>query len=587
MNRLIVFVLLALLLAGQVQQGRSQQVRFSAFPAPLQLFARDEQDSAIVPIEGILQSTGYDSVHLQVFRNTILWKTLHQQLVYSGGSASFRLLPTIAAGLFEYDFRVFIDQNLVMERDSIVCGDVYLINGQSNSHPNAISYSFESEFCRSFGRHTNYNDYNPADTTWGLSNGQGWCDSCLYAVGTWGLRLQELILNDYGMPTCVINGGSGGSTISYNLPDSNDHMNLATTYGRLLYRSTKAGVATHVKALLWHQGESDSGSPDAEAYYERFSILRNAWKEDYTPLNKIYVFQIHPGNCGGAEQDYLRNVQRLFKADFPEVEVMATVGLDGHDGCHYNDDGYLQMASWVYRLMERDFYHASDTLNIEAPDIQSVYYRDADHTQIAVEYDNPVVWPDDSLGASMKDYFYLDGTSGLVQQGYTINDGYTVILQLNNSSNATKLTYLPSYSYNHVPTRIYEGPWIRGLRGVGALSFFEVPISANPSTLKENQIPGTWFLAQNYPNPFGEGSKRPASSSDNPETTVQFGIPLPGKVSISVYNAAGQKMISYNRFFNAGIHAIKLNAANWASGLYFYRIQFSGKTFTRKMTLIR
>ncbi len=553
-----------------------QQVSLQKWPAKLQLFPRDAQDSALVHIQGEVQEAGFAAAKLEIYKQSQLWKENTQNLNYVNGTAVFDFSPKIYAEAAEYDFKLFIDGELIAQRDSILCGDVFLINGQSNSHPNAVSYSFSSEFCRSFGRHTGYTDYDPADTTWGISTGQGWCEDCNFAVGVWGLRLQEFILNTYGMPTCLINGGSGGSSISYNLPDSADHLDLTTTYGRLLYRATKAKVEKKVKALLWHQGESDSGTPDAEAYTDRFTELRNAWRADYAPLDKIYVFQIHPGNCGGAQQDYFRNEQRNFKRLFPEVSVMATNGLIGHDGCHYNDDGYLQMASWIFPLIERDFYSRTDTLNIDAPDLLNAHYADQTHTQIALEFDQPVIWPEDSLNASMEDYFYLDGEFGFIQNGYTINDGYTVILQMTSAREVSVVTYLPSFSYNHAPTRIYQGPWIRNFRGIGALSFFEAPVGDAPSAIADHK-PANWKLNQNYPNPF------------NPSTKIKYELPFTNFVKLSVFNVLGQKVRTLvNGKQSAGKYSVTFKSGALPSGIYIYRLKTGdGFSQNKKMLLIR
>ncbi len=544
-----------------INSALADDVVFTKIPAQLQLFPRDVQDSAIVEISGYVQTAGFNEIGLQVYKDSSLWKEFSQTLQYASGRAEFFFAPKIHAEMSEYYFHILLDGSLIAQRDSVVCGDVYLINGQSNSHPNAITYNFSSEFCRSFGRHTNYSNYNPADTTWGLSNGQGGCDSCLYAVGTWGLRLQEYMITEYGMPTCVLNGGSGGSSISYNLPDTSDHMNLTTTYGRLLYRATKAHVADDVKAIFWHQGESDTYSSDDSLYFARFSQLRNAWHDDYAPLDRIYVFQLHLGSCGGDGQSYLRGVQRSFKEHFPEVRVMATNGLIGHDGCHYNDDGYLQMAQWVYRLVRRDFYAASDTMNIEAPDVQAIYYVNSEQSVIYLDYDQPVIWPEDSLNASMKNYFYLDGNYGYIKSGYTINDGYTVVLELNGSADYSKITYLPNAAYNRLPTRIYEGPWIRNERGVGALSFHELPIGSGPSTIVQHH-PYSFKLEQNFPNPF------------NPVTRIRYQITRTIHVKIAVYNILGEQLATLvDEKQAAGEHSVEWNAAGFASGVYYYRLK--------------
>jgi len=578
MKSVLLFLLLSL--SAGLSVARAQLVDLQKFPAHLQLYARDAQDSALVPVEGQVLQSDYQSIELKIFRDGALWKQADQTLSYQGGAASFAFAPKIYAGLYEYRFELWLnDTTLAASEDSIVCGDVFLINGQSNSHPNATNYNFRSEFCRSFGKHTNYSDYDPADTTWGLSTPRGWCDDCDFAVGTWGLRLQELILQQFSMPTCIINGGSGGSTISYNLPDTTDRQNLSTTYGRLLYRATKAHVADHVKAIIWHQGESDSYPDQADLYAARFDTLYTAWHQDYSPLHKVYVFQLHPGTCGGDQQHRLREIQRQFKQTYSDVEVMSTVGLVGHDGCHYNDDGYLEMAQWLFRLLARDFYNSQDTLNIDAPDIRAVYYQDAGHNAIRIDYDVPVTWPDDTLSASMENYFYLDDAFGNVQRGYTTNDGYSVILELKQPSQATLLTYLPNATYNHLPTKAYEGPWIRGLRGVGALSFYHVPIG-EPSGLMF-QVPGTFRLRANFPNPF------------NMQTKIVFELPAAGDVEMNVFTANGQlvRRLVHGRMAS-GRHTILWNGKNAAgqvvaSGAYFVQFRWNTRVVVHKMVLVK
>jgi len=90
-----------------------------------------------------------------------------------------------------------------------------------------------------------------------------------------------------------------------------------------------------------------------------------------------------------------------------------------------------------------------------------------------------------------------------------------------------------------------------------------------------NQIPESFYVRQNYPNPF------------NPTTTIQFGLPAAGKVKIGVYNVLGQEIYAQAVQQAAGIHHIEIDASNWATGLYIYRLQFAGETYVKKMMLIK
>jgi len=100
----------------------------------------------------------------------------------------------------------------------------------------------------------------------------------------------------------------------------------------------------------------------------------------------------------------------------------------------------------------------------------------------------------------------------------------------------------------------------------------------DPTSISDDlvDIPRKYELYQNYPNPF------------NPETNIKFGLPKAGKLSISVYNALGQKVATVlNEFRQAGYHIIKFDAANMPSGIYFYRIKTDDFSQIKKMILIR
>jgi hypothetical protein len=89
-------------------------------------------------------------------------------------------------------------------------------------------------------------------------------------------------------------------------------------------------------------------------------------------------------------------------------------------------------------------------------------------------------------------------------------------------------------------------------------------------------VPESYFLSQNYPNPF------------NPETSISFGIPQNGKVSLKVYNLLGEVVATLiEGQLTAGYYEFKWNASGMSSGIYFYRLNAPGYTMTRKMMLIR
>ncbi|MHA2101326.1 MAG: T9SS type A sorting domain-containing protein, partial [Candidatus Kariarchaeaceae archaeon] len=74
--------------------------------------------------------------------------------------------------------------------------------------------------------------------------------------------------------------------------------------------------------------------------------------------------------------------------------------------------------------------------------------------------------------------------------------------------------------------------------------------------------PVQFDLFQNYPNPF------------NPETNITYSLPSNGHVTINLYNALGEKVTELvNEVKQSGLHEVVFNAANFPSGIYFYKIQ--------------
>ena len=92
----------------------------------------------------------------------------------------------------------------------------------------------------------------------------------------------------------------------------------------------------------------------------------------------------------------------------------------------------------------------------------------------------------------------------------------------------------------------------------------------------ESSLPSQYSLKQNYPNPF------------NPVTTIDFALPEAGKVTVAVFNVAGQEITRLvDGQLNAGWHSLGWNAANLPSGIYFYRLQSDGFNDVKKMMLLK
>jgi hypothetical protein len=93
--------------------------------------------------------------------------------------------------------------------------------------------------------------------------------------------------------------------------------------------------------------------------------------------------------------------------------------------------------------------------------------------------------------------------------------------------------------------------------------------------------PSELNLESSYPNPF------------NATTTIKYALPTDGKVTITVYNILGQKVIKLvDEEKAAGYHTVIWDGKNAqgntaASGVYFYRIEFANQVLVKRMTLLK
>ncbi len=121
---------------------------------------------------------------------------------------------------------------------------------------------------------------------------------------------------------------------------------------------------------------------------------------------------------------------------------------------------------------------------------------------------------------------------------------------------------------------------------VGAdISYMILDFNLGAMKLSENDVEsqhlGTSLNLSNYPNPF------------NPQTTISFDLPVPGKADLQIYNVKGQLVKTYAREFSErGRQTFIWDGksefgAESSSGIYFYRVSSGKLSQTGKMMLIK
>lgn len=114
--------------------------------------------------------------------------------------------------------------------------------------------------------------------------------------------------------------------------------------------------------------------------------------------------------------------------------------------------------------------------------------------------------------------------------------------------------------------------------GAVANSFMNTVLTNRPVSIQSlsNETPGKFRLHQNFPNPF------------NPGTNIKFDLASHGEVMLTIYNSLGKEIENiFSGKLSAGSYQYKWNAANFPSGIYFYKLQTENTSFVKKMMLVK
>ncbi|HMQ77968.1 MAG TPA: T9SS type A sorting domain-containing protein [Ignavibacteria bacterium] len=130
-----------------------------------------------------------------------------------------------------------------------------------------------------------------------------------------------------------------------------------------------------------------------------------------------------------------------------------------------------------------------------------------------------------------------------------------------------------------------NGSWIlkiydRAAGNTGTLKAWSLNfvIGTNPIGINNisGEVPDKCSLSQNYPNPF------------NPATNIKFSVPKAGFVKLIVFDMLGREVETLvNENLNAGTYNVDWKAANYSSGVYFYRLHSGEFSDIKKMVLIK
>jgi hypothetical protein len=469
----------------------------------------------------------------------------------------------INAELSEYTFSYYLNNDFshsVTLAEHVVCGDAYIISGQSNASTNDLSSAEVINLNSTYGAGSNYGKYSRsvggmyATNDWGVSKVGG---DLAWHTGAWGLPMQYKIQETYGIPTCFINGAVGATSIEHHVPlpsfpndffynPVNDPLypNIGTNpthpgcFARMNTRVYNGGLENSIKGIFWWQG--DAGTDASYNYIDHFTPLYNLWATYYPNFSKTYMVQIPSWveNDLGARQT--SEYQRQIGSVFPSTTVMSANGIGYHrddqpeNNCgrhinpvdsaligneiHHQSPGYINLSNRLFALLEKDVYGKTTNINDLTP--PNIALATISGTRITLKF-NQDLYVNSSYGDNISNILEMIKFNNEIASSYS-----TPVSKTNSSISGQYLSFdissatgIAAISYaGFLPNKacVIDADfacYLRNSKNVAALSFHNFPVTAGGLPMRvaseedEKGIaePGDYISGiQIYPNPFSQ-----------------------------------------------------------------------------------
>lgn len=357
------------------------QINIIQYPQDFQVYPRNLiTNNTIIPFEFTYKDVQItDSFFLIKYVDNIL---VSKQLISYQSELNqvyhFLFQDTIQAGLKNYTYELYFNNNFLKRSEQICAGDYYIIYGQSNAVSrmrDVSSADFYNSYIRTFGTISTDKFHNE----WRVATGDNVEQSGF--IGQLGIVLAHQIVTNNKIPICIINGALGGKPISYFLRNENNKRDLQTAYGRLLSRAIQSGTEKYIRALIWYQGENDAADKTPYNQYREANIkLFKSFFEDFPNLENLYSYQIKQGcNQENEQTSLIQQAQATMLPLFPKEIFISTADIPhGQDLCHFElISGYKKLAERLYPFI--NFYQYAQPIaeNEFCPQAISVESKDS------------------------------------------------------------------------------------------------------------------------------------------------------------------------------------------------------------------
>ena len=441
-------LLLAFALA-LVAVAATAQVSFREAPTNYQLIPREgDARTATFPLSGSVGagSGGRLSAKLQTADGTVVFEEERALDFSGGGAADFAFDVDIPVARANHQLTVALDGATVATVDSLVAGDVYLVNGQSNAEG---LVAIDQRDHDRFNRGIRFNE-------------GGWGPIKFSNAGLWAGRLAKVLAERRDAPVAIFNFAAGAQQLRYFRRDSPFSDNFENARATL----DQYGVGARSRALLWFQGESDAFTYSAERYRRELDEFFDEYADGFG-VSRFYAYQVRTFSCSGTRPNVMEG-QRQLNRERADFDLMSTLNaIHSTDRCHFvYDGGYDVLGERMAAVIDYRERGTGSALTL-APDVDSA--RVTGPREISVYFDTEGA----GLAVTGDPYgeFVAEGTSpgegvpDLRPTGGRVAGDRLVLTFGADVTAATGITYLS-----------HDGPandYVHSTTGVGVLTFHD------------------------------------------------------------------------------------------------------------------
>jgi hypothetical protein len=427
------------------------------------------------------------------------------------------------------------------------------------------------------------NDFYTGDTdTYSGINGDQLHED--YYAWTWGNALFVVIDPFWYTTAKPFIGNTGGGE-----PGSSDgdrwHWTLGQTQYNWLKQTLENSNATYKFLFMHHMtGGTDDyirGGAYAVPYCEwggynedgttyAFNTRRSGW---YAPIEQVLMENGVTAVFHGHDHQYAYEIR-----DGIVYQSLPAAGFSGSGFGIYSQTNPL-----TYKVLNSPG-HLRVTVTPSQTTVDYINSTAANGSNGSVAYSYTI---NDPLPVELISFTaVLQGTSALLNWSTateTNNSGFQIERSVDGSGVWAEVTFVKGAGTSSSPkTYSYEDQNLAP--GVYIYRIKQIDNDGTATIYNPKQQPkvdagasNIFQLGGNYPNPF------------NPTTNLQFSVPQDGYASLKVYNMLGQEVATlFSGIAKAG-HFIPatFDASRLASGIYFARLQYSGKSLVQRMLMTK